>query len=268
MRFGSLVVALMSGVGIAGCSLFHRDVREWAGVTLGEPPPKGAAPDAMSFNHAIAVRTGEGFPWQDGARAQLDAQGRVMAVTLQTACCEMLPQYYQPLSEEDLAAFRRKERAIPDRYRENIPPPGAGSVPTRDVEVTRYISWRDMIAYGRAAIRKASERLGPPASIGRERGNGGSGLSYIEGPDVLRAHWRRSAGSPIDAVLDIGLSRNCMTAAAPDIRHPQIGSGCGGLDLSCYRDWYPPVPQPAPSQGAVLVAPPPSPPAPPTCKVR
>lgn len=176
MRFGLLVVALMSGVGIAGCWLFHRDVREWAGITLGEPPPKGAAPDALSFNHAMVVRTGEGFPWQDGARAQLDARGRVMAVTLQTACCGMLPSYYQPLSEEELAALRRKERAIPDRYRENVPPPGIDSIPTRDLQVTRYISWRDMIAYGKAAIRKVRERLGPPASIDRERRNVGSGL--------------------------------------------------------------------------------------------
>lgn len=268
MRFGLLVVALMSGVGTAGCSLFHRDVREWAGITLGEPPPKRAAPDALSFNHATVLRTGEGFPWQDGARAQLDARGRVMAVTLQTACCGMLPSYYQPLSEGELAALRRKERAIPDRYRENVPPPGIDSVPSRDLEVTRYISWRDMIAYGKAAIRKVSERLGPPASIDRERGNGGGGLSYIDVPHVLRAHWRRSAGSPVDAVLDIGLSRNCMTVASPDIPHPEISSGCGGLDLSCYRDWYPPVPQPAGSPGAVIVAPPPSPPSPPTCKVR
>jgi hypothetical protein len=268
MRFGSLVVALMSGVGIAGCSLFHRDVREWAGVTLGEPPPKGAAPDAMSFNHAIAVRTGEGFPWQGGARAQLDAQGRVMAVTLQTACCEMLPQYYQPLSEEDLAAFRRKERAIPDRYRENVPPPGPGSVPTADLGVTRYISRRDMIAYGKAAIGKVSQRLGPPASSYRERVNGGSGLSYIDGPEVLHVRWRRSAGAPIDAVLDIGLSRICLTVAAPDILHPEIGSGCGGLDMSCYVDRYPPAPQTPASLGVVIVAPPPSPPPPPTCEVR
>jgi hypothetical protein len=263
-----LVVALMGSVGIAGCSLFHRDVREWAGIALGEPPPKGAAPDAMSFDHSIAVRTGEGFPWQDGARAQLDVRGRVMAVTLQTACCDMLPLYNQPLTEEELAALRRKERAIPDRYRENVPPPGPGSAPTADLGVTRYISRRDMIAYGKAAIRKVSERLGPPASTDRERVKGGSGLSYIDGPEILHVRWRRSAGSPVDAVLDIGLSRNCLTVAAPDIPHPEIGSGCGGLDLSCYLDWYPSLPQPAASRGTAIVAPPPSPPSPSECKGR
>ena len=265
LRRAGMIVGLS---GIAGCDyLTDGGQRRWAGFTLGEHAPDAAKPTGEFWpGHQVALPTRAGFPWQS-AVAQLDAQGRVMAVTLTTTCCDEPPTEDIPPSDEEVARRRRAELAVPDRFRDGVPPPVSVAA---SPDTNRVISWRDMLAYGRSALRAVVARLGKPATARHETAidRDGQGLSFLDDRRVFRARWSQpdDGGAMIFAMLDVGKVRTCLTIAAGDIPHPPIVSGCDGLDQTCIQDWYPAA-RPVRINGMPLPVPP-SPPPDPRCTQR
>jgi hypothetical protein len=169
-------------------------------------------------------------------------------------------------SKEEVASRRRAELEVPDRFRDGLPPPVLVNASS---DTNRVISWGDMLAYGRSALRAAVVRLGRPTTAKSEPSFYDQGLSYLDDGRVFRTRWSRPGDrGPVDfAVLDVGKVSNCLTVAADNIPHPPIVGGCEGLDRTCIKDWYP-VPQPAPRTSGTPLPVPPSPPPDPQCERR
>ena len=219
---------------LAGCSPSDRD---WHGFVLGRAPTIAATADPLDANAHVVLRPDSpGFPWQT-AKARLDRAGAVMAVTLQTDCCAMALESDRSPTPEEVAETARQERAVPDRFRQQSPPPSV-----RDVDWTRQprtISLRDMDGYAAAAMADAVRTLGPATMQRRERvfSLTGSDISAIEDPVAFRAIWKRN--SKVVALFDANHESICLSVVSPDVPHPPLDTACGGVRMDCPASWYP-----------------------------
>ncbi|MBS0478192.1 MAG: hypothetical protein JSR79_02695 [Proteobacteria bacterium] len=252
IAFAAVFVTL--GLPLAGCG--SGDALRWGGFVLGQPTPTNAfdparspvgadgrqPPHALFLQHALMIPSVPEFPWQE-AFAQVDGQRRVIAVTLSTACCDEGRESDTALSADAIRALASDELKVPDRYEENAGPPRYRHTDFNDS--TRFISAGDMTAYGRAALKQAIARLGPPTKTAIEpMGGGPVSVSYLDDYKGLRVHWARKgpAGPKDFAVMDIGKSQICLTVAAGSDHQLPVRSGCAGLELGCYDQFYPATP--------------------------